>query len=183
MQFFIFHGIEGHPAENWFPWLKQQLEAEGHTVTIPALPHADQPTLDEWLTYMEPYRSQMNDQTILIGHSLGVPFLLSLLSSLDQPVAASFLVSGFMTLPNNAYAPRMTSFIQLFDRQRLRAQCGHFEVFCGDDDPFVSIDKTRELSDFLSAPLHVIPHGGHLNAAAGYTSFPELLTAINSFNE
>ena len=25
---FIFHGTEGYPEENWFPWLKEKLEAE-----------------------------------------------------------------------------------------------------------------------------------------------------------
>ncbi len=26
---FIFHGTEGYPEENWFPWLKEKLEAVG----------------------------------------------------------------------------------------------------------------------------------------------------------
>jgi len=31
MNFFIFHGIYGNPEENWFPWLKKELEKKGFT--------------------------------------------------------------------------------------------------------------------------------------------------------
>ena len=35
---FIFHGTGGYPKENWFPWLKQQLEIKGFNVTVPQFP-------------------------------------------------------------------------------------------------------------------------------------------------
>ncbi len=31
MNFFIIHGIYGHPEENWFPWLKKELEKFKHS--------------------------------------------------------------------------------------------------------------------------------------------------------
>ena len=35
---FIFHGTEGYPEENWFPWLKEKLEAKGYKVFVPQFP-------------------------------------------------------------------------------------------------------------------------------------------------
>ena len=35
---FIFHGTEGYPEENWFPWMKEKLEAEGCKVVVPQFP-------------------------------------------------------------------------------------------------------------------------------------------------
>ncbi|PIN68395.1 hydrolase, partial [Candidatus Woesearchaeota archaeon CG11_big_fil_rev_8_21_14_0_20_57_5] len=32
---FIFHGTEGYPEENWFSWLKQELERIGYQVVVP----------------------------------------------------------------------------------------------------------------------------------------------------
>ncbi len=35
---FLIHGSYGHPQENWFPWLKKELESLGHKVYVPAFP-------------------------------------------------------------------------------------------------------------------------------------------------
>ncbi|MBU1951513.1 hypothetical protein KJ733_01220 [Patescibacteria group bacterium] len=35
---FIFHGVDGHPGENWFPWLKKKLESYGQKVFVPKFP-------------------------------------------------------------------------------------------------------------------------------------------------
>ena len=35
---FIIHGSYGHPGENWFPWLKDELEKIGHRVCVPQFP-------------------------------------------------------------------------------------------------------------------------------------------------
>ncbi len=35
---FIVHGWDGHPDEQWFPWLKQSLEEKGYCVEVPQMP-------------------------------------------------------------------------------------------------------------------------------------------------
>ena len=34
----IIHGANGSPEENWFPWLKKELETKGIEVIIPQFP-------------------------------------------------------------------------------------------------------------------------------------------------
>lgn len=70
----IIHGAGSTPEDNWFPWLKQKLEAAGFKAIVPQLPNTptDQ-TLNNWLTEIEKY--DIDDDMIAVGHSLGAPFL------------------------------------------------------------------------------------------------------------
>lgn len=89
----IFHGVGGSPQENWFPWLQTNLEKEGHTVLIPGFPDADRPLLDAWTAHFEPYREQLNQKAVLVGHSLGSAFALRCLERCAAPVHATFLIA------------------------------------------------------------------------------------------
>src|SRR3989339_1682594 len=107
---FIFHGVNGHPEENWFPWLKSKLEELGHQVIVPQFPHADHPQLDEWLAFFGQRKPLLNDEAIVIGHSLGSAFALRLLEQSDLPVRATLLVAAVWEVMENEFDPLMTSF-------------------------------------------------------------------------
>ena len=90
----IFHGTEGHPEENWFPWLKQELEKRGYKVFVPQFPSPPKipAMIDEWFAVLDNYKTFIDKDTILIGHSLGGIFTLRALERLQDPIKAAFLV-------------------------------------------------------------------------------------------
>lgn len=184
---FIFHGAFGHPEENWFPWLRNTLEAKGHTVSVPLLPTPDhapleEQTLENWLQAFEPYRKYLTADTILIGHSLAAPFILRILETISHPLKASFLIAGVSKgAPKKFQTETFTA--EPFDFEKIKKNCQYFTVFHGDDDPYNSLETAEKRAEELSAELIVIPQGGHLNAAAGYTTFPALLEKIQKISE
>lgn len=91
---FIFHGTEGYPEENWFPWLKEKLEAKGCKVFVPQFPSppGEPAQISSWFDVLKDYEFQIDADTILIGHSLGGTFALRILEKLKHPVKAAFLV-------------------------------------------------------------------------------------------
>ncbi|GEM_PF-2655798 len=95
MKVFLIHGAYGHPEENWFPWLKQQLEASGWTVFTPTFPTPENQSLESWKKAFAPYLSKIDEQSILVGHSLGPAFILSILEDLNFQIPACFFVAGF----------------------------------------------------------------------------------------
>jgi hypothetical protein len=71
MKVVIIHGTFGNPQENRFPWLKGQLEQQGHEVWIPNLPTPDNQTPEhrcDELQKQVPFI--FGKDTILVGHSL-----------------------------------------------------------------------------------------------------------------
>ena len=105
---FIIHGVGGTPQENWFPWLKTELEQQGHHVIVPQFPTPEGQTLENWLKTLNNYEEFITLETIYVGHSLGVPFVLNILERF--PAKAAFLVAGFVGLAGNKFDDSMKTF-------------------------------------------------------------------------
>ncbi|MCL5094053.1 MAG: alpha/beta fold hydrolase [Patescibacteria group bacterium] len=195
----IFHGTGGYPEENWFPWLKEQLESDTCQVTIPKFPDSkklfakaclkvivpqspapDKPEMNAWLKKLEEYKNKIDENTILIGHSLGGLFLLRVLERLDKPVKAAIFVSASIGVKPILFHKGDYDFSGgfEFDWSRIKENAKHFEVFHSDTDKIVSIKNGEELASRLEVKLNIIPNAGHLNAKAGYTKFPQLLEKL-----
>ena len=176
---FIFHGTEGHPQENWFPWLKAELEKRGIQTIVPQFPTPQNQTLENWLKVMEPYKNQITTDTIFIGHSLGGVFTLRLLEKLAAPVRGVYLIGTPIGVPPVKNWEGDQPFIGApFDWRKVAANGHTFSVYHSDNDPYVGLDNGHELAAKLGVSLTFVPSAGHFNAAAGYLEFPMLLADI-----
>src|SRR3989338_1065148 len=100
----IIHGTEGYPEENWFPWLKVQLEEAGYQVWVPQFPTPENQTPEKWFEVLKSYEKNFNKDTILVGHSLGGAFLLRILEKISVRIrAAVFVAASVGVLPIQVY--------------------------------------------------------------------------------
>lgn len=174
---FIIHGVGGHPEENWFPWLKGELEKLDCNVIIPQFPTPENQTLNEWLKVLDYYKDKINQDTIFIGHSLGVPFVLNVAERC--PIKAAYLVAGFTGVAGNQFDDGMKTFAQRdFKWKKIKHNCPNFYVFHSDNDPYIDLKKGEALTKNLGVDLIFVPSAGHFNEAAGYTKFDLLLEKI-----
>ena len=90
---FIFHGTEGYPEENWFPWLKEKLEAKSCNVIVPQFPTPPiiPAKITEWFDVLKQYEKYIDENSIIVGHSLGGVFTLRILEKIKNPIKAVFL--------------------------------------------------------------------------------------------
>jgi len=177
----IFHGTEGYPEENWFPWLKEKLEFKGCKVLVPQFPSPPvvSAKISEWFKVLKDYEQYINEDTILIGHSLGGIFTLRILEQLDHTIRAAFLIGtpvGVRPILNYNRDSSFSSFI--FNWPAIKAHAKSFTVFQSDNDPFVSLGNGEKLAKQLGVELSFIPNAGHFNTKAGYTKFKELLKKV-----
>ncbi len=178
---FIIHGTAGYPEENWFPWLKQELQPLGYNVIIPQFPTPENQTAEAWFEVFEKYLEFYTSETILIGHSLGGTFILNILQKYDTKVAGAYLVAAPIGIPFVKFIEADKPFTKDgFDWGKIKSNSKVFEVFHSDNDPYVGINNAEEIVKNLGIKLSFMAGAGHFNEAAGYTKFPELLEKINA---
>lgn len=176
----IIHGAYGNPEENWFPWLKKELGKPDCNVFVPKFPTPENQTLENWLKVFEKYERYLDENTMVIGHSLGCAFLLNVLERANRPIKSAFLVAGFVSALDIPELDNITRSFwdRKFDWKKIRNNCRNFTLYHSDNDPYVSLEKGKELAERLDCRLKIIKNAGHFNKKSGHTKFEMLLEDI-----
>lgn len=168
---FIVHGYKDSPEQHWYPWLKQQVLAIGHTCEIIHLEHAEQPRYEVWKHNITQQIKSLNEDTIIVAHGLGGIATLDFLSSeiLGRKLGALFLVAGFSK--NLSVVPELNSFLQQaeVDDALLRMNILNRFVFFSNNDPFVPTPISIQQGYSLNSQMIEVKDAGHFMAAEGYT--------------
>ena len=179
MNFFIIHGVYGNPEENWFPWLKKELEGQGYEVIVPKFPTPLDQSLESWTRVFSKYEDKINEETVLIGHSLGAPFILNYLEKTGKKIKAAILAAAFHKQLGIQYDEMNRTFVdRQFNWEKIKQSCSKFFIFNSDNDPWIPLETAQELAKNLNAELNIVHDGGHLNKKAGYDEFPLILETI-----
>ena len=182
---YIIHGWGGYPGEGWFPWLKNELEAKGYEVTVPALPNSANPRIENWIPALQSVVGMPTAETYFVGHSMGCQAIARYLETLpaDVMVGGAVFVAGFFK--------RLTGLeedpeVQAMDRHWLETPLDFSKVtphlprnvaIFSDNDPYVPLDNQDDFRDKLGSEI-IIEHGmGHFSQSTG--TF-ELLVALDA---
>lgn len=179
MKAILVHGWEGRPDNEWRPWLRQELEKNGFTVTVPAMPNTSIPTLEKWVPYLAHVVGKPDEQTYLVGHSLGCVTILRYLETLrtDERAGGAIFVSGFgYDLEHEGYKGELSSFFKTpINWEKVKTRCNKFVAIHSDDDPWVPIKHNALFKDKLDAKS-IIQHGmGHYSEDENITELPIVL--------
>ena len=175
----IFHGTQGSPEGNWFRWLEQELMARGYEVWLPLLPHAEQPSLSEWINFAgENCPFPLNDEVLVIGHSSGAILALLLLQS-GYSFGALVAVSIFLDNSLGWDANDKLFDIE-FDYEKLRDNPTNRLIINSDTDPYVPLAQAQTIANNSETELMVLPNQGHFNLeqSPSYKEFPKLLEIL-----
>lgn len=95
LRYVILHGWKSAPNRCWFPWLKRELEADGHEVIVPKMPITFIPNVANQTQYVLD-NVTFDENTVLVGHSLGTVVAMRVLERLKKPIKKTVFVSGLM---------------------------------------------------------------------------------------
>ena len=195
-QVIIFHGLGGSPRSAWIPELKSRLKAEGYEVVVPRFPASKRfylrarfkdyfpgiktPTFDDWYRYFQSLGVRVDENTILVGHSLGGAFILKLLERLDRPVKAAVLVAApaGATKGHLYIAARDFTGGFSYDWAKIRSRAARFVVFQSDNDQTVALPNGQLIATNLGVDLKTVSGGGHWT----FRDVSQLLIEIKSLD-
>lgn len=152
----IVHCWDGYPEYCWYPYVKKELEARGFDVQVPGFPQGA-PKLDTWLPILKEVADTPDEDTYLIGHSVGCITILRYLESLqeNQKIGGAVFVAGFTdNLGMDELANFFTTKIPF---RELRKRANRFVVIHSDDDPYVPLKHGDIFKERLGAEL-IIKH-------------------------
>lgn len=171
---FLVHGTEGNPDEAWYAWLKHELHRMGCRVIAPQFPTPEGQNLINWLDVIDKYRDQIDENTIFVGRSMGVPFILRILER--QKAKAAFLVAGFCSYNGEYKRELITPFLEdPFDWPTIKSNCSHFHAYYSDNDPYLSEKELKEVPENLGIRGTLVKGAGHFNVKSGYDRFSLIL--------
>jgi uncharacterized protein len=176
----IIHGSGGSIKRNWFQWLKNELESDGYQTFLPQFKTPEEQSLENWRSQFEYEVGELDNNSLLVGHSIGAVFILRILEKLKSPIHTAVFVAGFTgKIDIEEFDQINASFIaEPYDWLKIKANAKNIICFSGSNDPYVPIIQGQEIADKLNVERIVIEKGGHLNDKAGFRSFPRLIEEI-----
>ncbi len=157
----IIHGWESNSKEHWFLEEKERLEKLGHEVDVPDMPNTLQPKKEEWVKVIEDFNPDEN--SILIGHSLGGVAILRYLEVADGKAGKCILIATPIKKLGLGYEGIENFLEGDFDWDKIKGNARKLVVFNQTEDPAVPIQHGKDLADFISAELVMLNGNDHFD--------------------
>lgn len=181
----IVHGWGGNPESNWFPWLKRELSSKGYEVEVPEMPDTDYPKIEAWVGKLAEVVGKLDNNTILVGHSMGCQAIMRYLENAVGQTEAAILVAPFFILTNIPEDDQPIGKVweeTPVDDSKIKSHAKKIISIFSDNDPFVPMDNVSLFEERLSSQAIVFSNKGHMNSDAGMTEFPQVLDLILSLD-
>lgn len=104
----LIHGFSGDPDKRWFPWMKQHLEEQGYEVIVPRMSMEGAPTVEVWMSLLQPIVEALNEDDVIVGHSIGARAALHVLEQTKKKIGQLVLVAPAVgPIPDSSFASQM----------------------------------------------------------------------------
>ena len=166
-KYLLLHGRHGSSHEDFFPWLKKELESLGHQVYAPDLPDTENPKVEEQADFVIK-NFKIDSNTIIVGHSLGGAVALNILEKTNKKVVKVLFVDSLI-------CPKFTdkrrpdiekNFHWKFDFEKIKKLSEEFVDLADQDFPIIPKEQFEDKNKLLNTRLlYVKPNANHFNSA------------------
>src|SRR3989338_1761598 len=161
--------------KHWIPWIKRELTARGIKTETPLMPDPWEPVYEKFKQEFEKY--EVNENTILIGHSCGTTFLIRWLGDTKQKIAKLVLVGPWKIADKDD--PFRRAFYDHPIDETISSRVGKIVIFTADDEKEDGKKSAIIVHNALGGEvISLNGHGHYTLKDMGTEEFPELLEAV-----
>jgi len=158
---------------HWFPWLQKSLLERGVIAQTPEMPTPYDPSYEEYSAILESF--PIDEETILIGHSLGAGFLLKYLAQQQLPFRQLVLVAPWIDLEGELPSD---FFKDTFAQSVLHPE--RITLFYSNDDSVETGPSVAAIREhYPNMEEHIFSNKGHFCQSDIGPTFPQLLEALD----
>ncbi|MBU1292203.1 alpha/beta hydrolase [Patescibacteria group bacterium] len=156
--------------KHWIPWIQRQLILNDILAQTPELPEPYEPVYEKWASVFNKF--QVDENTILIGHSCGAGFLIRWLSENKVKVGKVVLVAPYLDSDHDL----KTGFFDFEINEDMISRTKGITIFVSTDDDKDILASTEELrSKLKNIQIKEFTNKGHFTFGGMKTEeFPEL---------
>ena len=161
--------------KHWIPWLKNKLEENGIEVSTPLMPKPWSPNYESWKNEFE--NQNINENTILIGHSCSCAFLIRYLGDTKKKIKKLILVAPWKIPDENNEIEK--NFYNYAINDSVKSQAGEIVIFTSDNEEEDGKKSAKIFHEALDGKIiELKKHGHYVLGHMGTEEFPELLEEV-----
>ena len=162
-------------SENWFPYVKRELEKMGIKVIAENMPDPDLARKKFWIPFIEK-KIEKDENCVLIGHSSGAVAILK--HAETHKIKGAILVGASYTHLNDEKEKLSGYFDEEWRWDKIKENCNWIIQFASTDDPYIPIEQARHIRDKLDTEYHEYSNQGHFGSDINKKEFPEMVAEI-----
>lgn len=161
--------------KHWIPWVKGRLEEKGVVVETPLMPEPWAPDYEKFKGEFE--KLEVDEESVLIGHSCGCAFLVRWLGESGRKIRKLILVAPWKIAYREDGSDK--DFYEYEISPSVRENVGEIVMFTADDEEADGKESLRMYHEALGGRVVELEGHGHYNMdAMGTEEFPELVGEI-----
>lgn len=167
----------GRPTDNWFPYVKKELEKRGLQVIAEDFPDNDLAREAHWIPFIKD-TLKADANTILIGHSSGA--IAAMRYAEKNQILGSILVGSYHSDLGNEKEKLSGYFDRPWNWEAIKKNQKWIALFSSIDDPWIPIAEPRFVQKQLDAHYHEYENQGHFGGDYQKLTFPEIVAEVEA---
>lgn len=172
MKLIIIHSYNGDTADSFARDIEETCRKKGIQYRFPLFPTRARASYESWKTVMD--QEKIDENTILIAHSLGTQFVPKYLSETKQRINTYVSVAGYLHYEGRSDLEEINRNFEPSDQDfaNCRKQIHRRISLYSDNDRMNQIEKLEAYAEALDAEKILVPGAGHFDPASGIRKLP-----------